>query len=142
MLNSKNFHSMHILWELPTNKANFLFKNTQNFNQTTHVGPQEPIVIIHNIILYFHSISSVKDLIEESQTVMSWPFQDSLNFFKFCGGKHPDISKCTLFNMAFLTQGLHNQFSTWQRAEFGRILMNKKCKYFAANLINCMSIYT
>ena len=45
---------MHIMLELPTNKPNFLFKNTQDFNQTTHVGPQEPIGIIYSIILYFN----------------------------------------------------------------------------------------
>ena len=31
-LNTKNFCSIHIMRELPTNKANFLFKNTQDFN--------------------------------------------------------------------------------------------------------------
>ena len=54
MWNSKNFHSMHIMQELLTNKANFLFKNTQDFNQTTHAAPHLPIVFIDNIILYFN----------------------------------------------------------------------------------------
>ena len=64
VLNSKNFHSMHIMQDLPTNKANFLFKNTLDFNQTTHVGPQEPIVLIDNINLYLNCLSSVKDVLK------------------------------------------------------------------------------
>ena len=45
-LNSKEFRSM-----LPTKKANLIFKNTQDFNQTTHVGPQEFNVFTDNISL-------------------------------------------------------------------------------------------
>ena len=51
---------MHIMQELPTIKTDFLFKNSQDFNQTTHGRPQDPIVFIHNISLYFKCISSVK----------------------------------------------------------------------------------
>ena len=51
---------MHIMWELPTIKTDFVFKNSQDFNQTTHGRPQDPIVFIHNISLYFNFISSVK----------------------------------------------------------------------------------
>ena len=51
---------MHMMLELPTIKINFLFKNSQNFNQTTHSRPQYTIVFIHNISLYFKCISSVK----------------------------------------------------------------------------------
>ena len=46
--------------ELATNKTNFLFENTQDFNQTTDGTPQDPIVFIHNISLYFNCFSSVK----------------------------------------------------------------------------------
>ena len=46
--------------ELPTIKTDFLFENSQNFNQTTHARPQHPIVFIDNISLYFNCISSVK----------------------------------------------------------------------------------
>ena len=53
---------MHIMEELPTNKSNFLFKNKQDFNQTTHVGPQEPIVFIDNINLHLNCLGSVNDL--------------------------------------------------------------------------------
>ena len=52
---------MHIMQELPTNKPNFLFKNTQDFIQTTHIGPQEPIVFINNINLHLNCLDSVKD---------------------------------------------------------------------------------
>ena len=51
---------MHIMWELPTIETNFLFENSQDFNQTTHGRPQDPIVFIHKISLYFKFISSVK----------------------------------------------------------------------------------
>ena len=37
--------------ELPTIETDFLFKNSQDFNQTTHARPQHPIVFIHNIRL-------------------------------------------------------------------------------------------
>ena len=56
----KNFRSRHIMLELPTIKTDFLFENSQDFNQTTHARPQNPIVFIHNISLYFNCISSVK----------------------------------------------------------------------------------
>ena len=46
--------------DLPTIKTDFLFKNSQDFNQTTHARPQHPTVFIHNISLYFNCISSVK----------------------------------------------------------------------------------
>ena len=48
--------------DLPTIKTDFLFENSQDFNQTTHARPQHPIVVIHNISLYFNCISSVKYL--------------------------------------------------------------------------------
>ena len=45
---------MHIMQELPTNKANFLIKTTQDFNSSRHVAPHLPIVFTDNIILYFN----------------------------------------------------------------------------------------
>ena len=45
--------------DLPTIKTDFLFENSQDFNQTTHARPQHPIVFIDNISLYFNCISSV-----------------------------------------------------------------------------------
>ena len=52
--------------ELPTIKIDFLFENSQDFNQTTHARPQHPIVFIHNISLYFNCISSVKYVLKWS----------------------------------------------------------------------------
>ena len=51
---------MHNMQELKKIKTDFLFENSQNFNQTTHGRPQDPIVFIHNISLYFNCISFVK----------------------------------------------------------------------------------
>ena len=52
--------------ELPTIKTDFLFKNSQDFKQTTHARPQHPIVFIDIISLYFNCISSVKYLFKRS----------------------------------------------------------------------------
>ena len=56
---SKNVHSMQIMQELPTNKPSFLFKQTEDFNQTTHVAPYEPIAFNDNLS-FFNSLSSVQ----------------------------------------------------------------------------------
>ena len=53
--------------DLPTIKTDFLFENSEDFNQTTHARPQHPIVFIHNISLYFNCISSVKYLFKRSR---------------------------------------------------------------------------
>ena len=53
--------------ELPTIKIDFLFENSQDFNQTTHARPQHPIVFIVIISLYFNSTSSVKYLFKWSR---------------------------------------------------------------------------
>ena len=42
--------------ELSTNKPSFSFKYTEDFNQTTHVAPYEPIVFNDNISFYFNSL--------------------------------------------------------------------------------------
>ena len=52
--------------DLATIKTDFLFKNSHDFNQTTHARPQHPIVFIHHISLYFNCISSVKYLFKRS----------------------------------------------------------------------------
>ena len=52
--------------DLPTIKTDFLFENSQDFNQTTHARLQHPIMFIHNISLYFNCISSVKYLFKWS----------------------------------------------------------------------------
>ena len=53
---------MHTMRESPKNKPNFLFNNTQHFNQTKHAAPHLPIIFIDNINFYFYAIISVKDL--------------------------------------------------------------------------------
>ena len=60
----KNFCNRHIMLELPTIKTDFLFENSQDFNQTTHARPQHPIVFIDIISLYFNCTSSVKYLFQ------------------------------------------------------------------------------
>ena len=60
--------------DLPTIKTDFLFENSQDFNQTTHARPQHPIVFIHNISLYFNCISSVKYVFKWSHHGHIMPF--------------------------------------------------------------------
>ena len=60
--------------DLPTIKTDFLFKKSQDFNQTTHARPQHPIVFIYNISLYFNCISSVKYLFKRSRHGHVMPF--------------------------------------------------------------------
>ena len=67
--------------ELPTIKTDFLFENSQDFNQTTHARPQYPIVFIHNISLYFNCISSVNYLFK-------WPCHGHVMPFSSVWPKH------------------------------------------------------
>ena len=60
--------------DLPTIKTDFLFENSQDFNQTTHARPQHPIVFIHNISLYCNCISSVKYVFKWSHHSHVMPF--------------------------------------------------------------------
>ena len=60
--------------DLTTIKTDFLFENSQDFNQTTHARPQHPIVFIHNISLYFNCISSLKYLFKRSHHGNIMPF--------------------------------------------------------------------
>ena len=62
---SQNIRSMQIMQELPTNKPNFPFKYTEDFNQTTHVPPYEPIVFNDNISFYCNSLNSVQEVLKE-----------------------------------------------------------------------------
>ena len=62
--------------DLPTIKTDFLFENSQDFNQTTHARPQHSIVFIHNISLYFNCISSVKYLFKWSRHGHVMPFSE------------------------------------------------------------------
>ena len=83
---------MHIMWELATNKPNFLFKNTKDFNQTTHVGPQEPIIIIDNIILYFNYLIFVQHVFKRSCNGMSQEGCQTSDFFV-----KMQVSLCTFY---------------------------------------------
>ena len=58
---------MHIMHELPTNKANFLIKTTQDFNSSRHAAPHLPIVFTDNIILYFNYQNFVLHLFKRSR---------------------------------------------------------------------------
>ena len=61
---------MQIMQELPTNKPNFLFKHTQDFNEITHVASYWAMVfIVINISFYFNYCYYVSKLIER---VTSW----------------------------------------------------------------------
>ena len=60
--------------DLQTIKTDFLFENSQDFNQTAHARPQHPIVFINNISLYFNCISSVKYLFKSSRHGHVMPF--------------------------------------------------------------------
>ena len=75
---------MYIMWELPTNKDNFLFKNIQDFNQTAHVGPQELNVFTDNISFYFYAIISIKNFNETVTqryvTAISTQYENVLSF--------------------------------------------------------------
>ena len=57
---------MHIMQELPTNKANFLVKTTQDFNSSRHAAPHLPIVFTDNIILYFNYLAFVLHVFKRS----------------------------------------------------------------------------
>ena len=61
-LKLKFFRSMDIMQEWPTNKPNFLFKETQDFNNIIHIGPQEAIVFTDNISVYLDCFCSVQDM--------------------------------------------------------------------------------
>ena len=115
---------------LPTSKPNFLFENTQDFNQTTHLGPQEPIVFIDNISLYFYAISSVHNLIEEWQIVTSVKYFNMIQIFLWVLRWKASwyFKMCLFHHDSFQHEGLHNQFSKWQSTEFKIILKNKICK--------------
>ena len=81
-MNIKSFHGMHIMQELPTNKTNFLFKNTQDVNLTRHAAPHFPIIFIDNIILYFNYLTFVLH-------VFKWSCNAHITFFS-------NTSKCML----------------------------------------------
>ena len=60
--------------ELQTIKTDFLFENSQDFDQTTHARPEQPIVFIDIISLYFNCIGSVKYVFKKSRHSHVMPF--------------------------------------------------------------------
>ena len=102
------------MWELPTNKDNFLFKNTQDFNQTAHVGPQELNVFTDNISFHFYAIISIKKLNEK---VTQWNITSvstrSENVLSFEVEYELQNIKCVLFNMVLFNLNC-TMVSNWQ----------------------------
>ena len=98
------------MWDLSTNKANFLFKNMQDFNQTIHVGPQDPNVFTDNISFYFYAIISINNLMKQSRNSMSWLFQHSLKNFQVLRLN----TRFKMQNACFSTRS----FSTWIVKQF------------------------
>ena len=76
---------MHIMQELPTNKANFLIKTTQDFNSSRHAAPHLPIVFTDNIILYFNYKLFVLHLFKRSCNGMSGGVYHNADIFVKCG---------------------------------------------------------
>ena len=82
--------------ELPTIQTDFLFENSQDFDQTTHARPQQPIVFIDIISLYFNCIGSVKYVFKRSRHGHVMPF--SAVRPKWVAGKVPThVLECRLF---------------------------------------------
>ena len=71
--------------KLPTTKANFIFKNMQDFNQTTRVWPQDRSVFADNISFYFYPIIFIKNLMKQLHNGTSWLFQHGLKIFRVSG---------------------------------------------------------
>ena len=102
--------------KLPTNKANFIFKNMQDFKQTTYVGPQDPSVFTDNISFYFYPIISIKKF---NETVMQWYVRVistlSENFLSFEDEYMLQNAKYMLFNLILFNLDC-TTVSKWQKA--------------------------
>ena len=119
---------MYFMQELPTNKANFILKNTQDFNQTTHVVPQEHNVFTDNISFYFYAIISIKNLMKMSCNGTSQLFQH--NCLSFEVEYALQNAKCMLFNMVFFYLDC-TRVSKWQMVETYETCWTVEiCKYF------------
>ena len=103
--------------ELPTNKPNFLFNNTQDFNQTKHAAPHLPIVFIDDIRFYFYAIISVKVLMEESchSDVTAISTQSEI-FLSFEVEYALQNTKCMLFSTVLYKLDWAT-ISTWWKVE-------------------------
>ena len=91
---------MHIMHELPTNKANFLIKTTQDFNLSRHAAPHLPIVFTDNIILYFNYKLFVLHLFKRSRNGMSWGVYRNADIFVKCGYFYAVLISQLFFKMA------------------------------------------
>ena len=76
---------MHIMHELPTDKANFLIKTTQDFNSSRHAAPHLPFVLTDNIILYFNYKLFVLHLFKRSHNGTSGGGYCNVDIFVKCG---------------------------------------------------------
>ena len=107
---------MYFMQELPTNKANFIFKNTQDFNQTTHVGPQVPNVFTDNISLSYHFYKKF------NETVMQWYVTAistwSENFPSFEIEYVLQNAKHMLFNMALFDLNCTTVSKWWKAVTY------------------------
>ena len=119
----KNFCNRHIMWELPTIKTDFLFENSQDFNQTTHARPQHSIVFIDNISLYFNCIISVKYVFKWSRHGHIMPF--SAVRTKHQPQKGREKCLCIVWNTSFFAL-----FSKWQHPDIKLIPNDQNRKYF------------
>ena len=107
--------------ELPTIKTDFLFENSQDFNQTTHARPQHPIVFIDIISLYFNCIGSVKYVSKGHVTVTSclFPQYDPSGWREKC--------LCAFWNADYFALFTFSH-SKWQRM---KVIWNAQMsKYF------------
>ena len=117
---------MQVMQELPTNKPNFSFKHTEDFNQTTHVAPYGPIVFNDNISFYFNFLHSVQDVLKEYQMVTSQQFQYGSNFFPSFVAESIPKYKMHSFQQLFQHNGLHNSFPKMPTRGFCDILDQRK----------------
>ena len=129
--------------KLPKNKANFIFKKMQDFNQTTHVGPQDLSVFTDNISFYFYPVISIKNLMKQScnGTVIS---TRSKNFPSFEVEYALQNAKCVLFNMVLFDLDC-TTVSKWQKVVTQRRSESEKYVSISFNFEfyfkNCMQNY-
>ena len=121
---------MYFMQELPTNKANFIFKNMQDFNHTTHVGLQDPNVFTDNISLYFYPIIYKKNLMKQSHNGMSHYFNTVRKFSKFDVEYTLQNAKCMLFNMVLLDLDCTTVSKWWKVVTYKTFWIVEICKYF------------
>ena len=94
-------HCNFRMQELPTNKANFLIKTTQDFNSSRHAAPHLPIVFTDNIILYFNYKLFVLHLFKRSHNGTSpGGVYRNVDIFVKCGYFYAVLISPLFSNMA------------------------------------------